>query len=581
MADKNLAAAAFVLSFFLVAVPLSSAVNQPATETPAFELYPGENATMNLVYFSDRNFSTYLDFAAFGPGSELLTFAPYLPLPAGGVVYLPVKVSVPSNFTGTADFHVTMGVIQTQIVDPSSDEVIDSKAREIRVVVKQRSTSSGTSSSTTSSDSTSVSNTVSSNTSSTSSNASSGTAAGSVTSNATSTAVTASPQTASNATSAAVTEQKSAIIVFPKQARDDGDDDKRKLAKKAAKYIEKLRGEGKSKGTGPSERYEFEIVPARSNVTVTVPAPSVVNVGLEIARNLSDVGVVVNTLEIEDETTGSGVVSTPVEISGVEDSENRTIEIGSRSMPDVQQRAVREEVVRTTPAGEVVRKITKKKAYKYLEIDVEGAASSDVSNAQIEFVVEKSWLAENGVSYSEVRLNRLVGEDWVELPTRMESEGADSYKFVAESPGFSFFVITAAITADVLTPISIEVPTVEADTGQSDLAGDILGTTKPQPLVILNFSWTLIVVVLGIIVMWKWNDIKRAMGFVHAKENRARELEAEKARYQRMKEETTKKYYKRSIGETEFNNLVVEYDRNIIRIETELADLGRKPEKKA
>lgn len=571
MAMKKTLAAAVILSFFL-ALPISSAVNQPATDVPAVELYPGESTTINLVYFSDRDFLTYLDFTAFGEGSSMLSFEPYIELPAGGVAYLPVTVSVPSGFAAPAEFRPVIGVIQTQIVDPSSDEMIDSKSREIRIVVKQL-TSSNTSSGT------------SSNTSSTTSTSTDSTSSG--TSTATNTATTS--QAVSNTTpTAAVTETKSAIIVFPNATRDQPTDDDRKdrLLKKAAKIIDKLRGEGKSKREKSSERHEIKIVPApvlNASVPAADVAPvssGVVDVGIDFKRNFSDIGVVVNTLEIEDETTESGVVSTPVEIRDAEETGNRTIEIGGETFPDIQQRVVKEEVVRTTAAGEVVRKITKKKAYKYLELDLEGADSSDVSGAQIRFSVEKSWLAENGATYKEVVLNRLVGGEWMELETRMESEGVDGYEFVADSPGFSFFVITAAITADVLTPISIEVPTVEEETGPSDLAGDILGTSKPQPLVILNFSWTLVVIVLGIVVAWKWNDIKRAMGFVHAKENRAKELEAEKSRYQRMKEETTKKYYKRAIGETEFNNLVVEYDRNIIRIETELADLGRKSERK-
>ena len=573
MTHKKLAAAAILISFFALCLPLSSAVLQPATEVPVVELHRGESTVINLVYFSDRDFLTYLQFSASGDGYGLLSFSPSVPLPANGVVYLPVNVSVPADFAGPSDMAPKIKAVQLQSVGSSAGQIIDSKERTVGIAVRDGAASS---SSTETSSSTATESSGASNGTSSASNAAEtetpATSTSATTSADSTTTDAGSISPAPTGASVNATPPRSAIIVFPETSADARADQERK----AARYIDNLKAEARSKSAGIATRHEFEIPGPSSDSG----SPSgVVGVGIDFRGGVSNVSVVVNTLGIEGETTASGVVSSQVEIKGVEDSAGRDIEIGSAVIPDVQRRVVSEEVVRTTPAGEVVRKITKSKAYKYLEVELEGAQGSDVERAEIEFVVERSWMEENGFSAGQVRLNRLVGSDWVELETSLRSEGADVYTFAAQSPGFSFFVITAAITADISTPISVEIPQIEEETGEQDLAADILGTSKPQPLVVLNFSWTLVVIVLGIVVVWKWNDIKRAMGFVHAKENRVKELEAERARYERMKEDMTKKYYKRVIGETEFNNLVMEYDKNIIRIDAELQDLGRKPDK--
>lgn len=78
--------------------------------------------------------------------------------------------------------------------------------------------------------------------------------------------------------------------------------------------------------------------------------------------------------------------------------------------------------------------------YQHMQISVSNAP--DVKKVTLDFRVENSWLVENGLSSEGVALYRLVGRDWVELPTTMvRSDGEYTY-FEASSPGFSYFVVS-------------------------------------------------------------------------------------------------------------------------------------------
>jgi hypothetical protein len=57
--------------------------------------------------------------------------------------------------------------------------------------------------------------------------------------------------------------------------------------------------------------------------------------------------------------------------------------------------------------------------------------------------VEKSWYDTNGYDAATTKLRRKVGETWQDLPTTKTGEDASYYYFEAESPGLSYFAITA------------------------------------------------------------------------------------------------------------------------------------------
>jgi len=65
------------------------------------ETMPGETRTFNWGLISDKNGSSTVNITAEGIGAEYLSFPENVTLAAGGqVTYVPVNVSIPSNYTG-------------------------------------------------------------------------------------------------------------------------------------------------------------------------------------------------------------------------------------------------------------------------------------------------------------------------------------------------------------------------------------------------------------------------------------------------------------------------------------------------
>jgi PGF-pre-PGF domain-containing protein len=80
--------------------------------------------------------------------------------------------------------------------------------------------------------------------------------------------------------------------------------------------------------------------------------------------------------------------------------------------------------------------------YKYLQITKTNINDSDISSVTIKFQIEKSWLTANGIDPTTVKLKRLVGSTWTDLPTVKTGEDATYVYFEATSPGLSLFAIT-------------------------------------------------------------------------------------------------------------------------------------------
>ncbi|MFT4261101.1 MAG: S8 family serine peptidase [Candidatus Woesearchaeota archaeon] len=99
-------------------------------------------------------------------------------------------------------------------------------------------------------------------------------------------------------------------------------------------------------------------------------------------------------------------------------------------------RSSNEDVVLTQRVIENVSIPPPARVYKILEIN-----SSDNVELEIEFDVEKSWLAENNLDAVDVALYKLEGDDWVMLRTEVVREGSDYFSYVAITPGFSIFAI--------------------------------------------------------------------------------------------------------------------------------------------
>ena len=70
------------------------------------------------------------------------------------------------------------------------------------------------------------------------------------------------------------------------------------------------------------------------------------------------------------------------------------------------------------------------------------AISSNIANPRISFKVEKTWISENNIDVSTIKLNRYNGRKWNQLITTQMSGDADYLYFEAEATGFSPFAVT-------------------------------------------------------------------------------------------------------------------------------------------
>jgi len=111
-------------------------------------------------------------------------------------------------------------------------------------------------------------------------------------------------------------------------------------------------------------------------------------------------------------------------------------------------------VTQSDVSGEVIR---------YIKIDHKNIVNADVDKMTIKFKVEKTWLEENGFTTSEIVLNRYSNTVWNSLPTTMTSDDNTYVYYSAESPGLSYFAITASKEVPIETPAPTEAP-VETST---------------------------------------------------------------------------------------------------------------------
>jgi len=65
-----------------------------------------------------------------------------------------------------------------------------------------------------------------------------------------------------------------------------------------------------------------------------------------------------------------------------------------------------------------------------------------IDHTDIAFSVSRSWLDTHAVLPDQIVMMRYTGNQWVELPTRLDQSLADRNQYVATTPGFSYFAIT-------------------------------------------------------------------------------------------------------------------------------------------
>jgi PGF-pre-PGF domain-containing protein len=113
-----------------------------------------------------------------------------------------------------------------------------------------------------------------------------------------------------------------------------------------------------------------------------------------------------------------------------------------------------------------------RKAYRYVKILVGNEAfenSENIAGGSIEFRVPKSWIKENGIEPGTISLDRLEDKGWKRLDTKLTVEEGDFYYFKAETPGFSYYVITGKQQV-VVTPAEQQVTTVSSGQGAENSA---------------------------------------------------------------------------------------------------------------
>jgi len=88
----------------------------------------------------------------------------------------------------------------------------------------------------------------------------------------------------------------------------------------------------------------------------------------------------------------------------------------------------------------------------YMYMEIETNATSDISNAKINFKITKQWIEDNNIALSSVKLLRYTDNQWESLDTSKVDEDDTYYYFEAVTTGFSVFAITGKQIEDTVEP---------------------------------------------------------------------------------------------------------------------------------
>jgi hypothetical protein len=107
----------------VITITQSYALQQLAGDI-VVEIKPGETKTFNWGLLSDRNQSSTVNITADGIGAEFLSFPENITLAAGGqITYVPVNVSIPSNYTGPTE--LTPSILATEAGEEIGQTIIN------------------------------------------------------------------------------------------------------------------------------------------------------------------------------------------------------------------------------------------------------------------------------------------------------------------------------------------------------------------------------------------------------------------------------------------------------------------------
>jgi|GEM_PF-3236246 len=122
----------------------------------------------------------------------------------------------------------------------------------------------------------------------------------------------------------------------------------------------------------------------------------------------------------------------------------------------------------TTPSGNV---------YSYFEVLTENLAESDLSSATLNFKIPVSWFTNTSYDPNAVTLYRNVNNVWVALTTTKVNADSSYYYYSAQTPGFSYF----AITAKNLTAVQTE-PRTNSGSSSGAAATQVNQTNQTKPV---------------------------------------------------------------------------------------------------
>jgi PGF-pre-PGF domain-containing protein len=119
----------------------------------------------------------------------------------------------------------------------------------------------------------------------------------------------------------------------------------------------------------------------------------------------------------------------------------------------------------TNPSGTKIA--APNNVYNYLKIST--PISGSVSTATMDFKIPASWFKDNNYDSTRVKAYRYVGEEWVALYTKSISNSSSYYTYTFDTPGFSYFAITAPNAPPRIVANESKGETLDEDTSNESI----------------------------------------------------------------------------------------------------------------
>jgi len=123
------------------------------------------------------------------------------------------------------------------------------------------------------------------------------------------------------------------------------------------------------------------------------------------------------------------------------------------------KKKIEDVIVEVKQLKELPKEIAKPPGLVYVCIEIEVTAEpGTVEEGEITFNVSKEWLAENNIDKTTVVLMKYVDGQWIPLDTRIIGEDDQYVYYVAKTPAFSIYAITAETGKATTTPVEEKTP---------------------------------------------------------------------------------------------------------------------------